>query len=1019
MPSIQGQGPGPLGDEALHRDLCRLLAPESRVRREAAESIDCTAAPARYALRHMLCFDRDAGLRALAAERLGKAGDLAMAPLLHDAAHDPAPRVRAAALHALARLGDPAIAPRCRVLALSGEETLWWVRRAAALTLAAVAGAAAIPDLRAALNDPFWRVRHAAARALIALATVDPALRAAILAPLPDPPGPGAGRAAAEAALRLIADRLSGPSGDPGPGPSPGPAATPPPGQDPAAPAAPLLGIVDPDPAVTTARLLSLSREERRALPAEVLVSLLADPHEPLRTLAVRTIERRSDPRLLRAALRWLEEPHIPQAAATTARMLDCLGAPARALAEELLRDPAQAGPRALCWACRYVSAIPDEEHLALTVPLRADPRPIVRRAAITALARAGLVFYGQRPEMLAAVIALLDDPDEGVREICALTLCDIAAHARLTPEATPPAPPEATPEGVLAALAALRYEEQPAAVRLGLLDVARQGRDLPRLARAAQDPHPLVRAAALRALRQLEQPVEAASPDEPDPWIREARMSPRTAAYALLHDPEPWVRRAALHRLQDHQRLLAEAAADPDPVIRVRLCRRLAPESDEGLRALLRLSRDPVPMVRTAAADPMHRALRKDPTLARRLQALSSSGGGGSGCAGKAVEGDAAAMWLLLAGDRAGLAALLTEARASTGEPAAADPAPEIRLAPPQRAQGRTQGQERGPNLPHGHAPVPPPRRPLGRTGLLVSPLGLSGVHELQQPAIAHALDAGVNLFFWEPGYTHLGRFLRAGRRERERLVIAAGTFHGDPAGIERDLHAALRSLRTDRIDVFLLFWARSAARLGPEAHACLARLKEAGKVRAIGFSTHHRDLAREALQTGLAWDVIMTRHSAAHPGAEAALFPAAQAAGVGVLTFSALCYGRLLRRPAGGPSEAPEAPPTAADCYRYSLSQPGVSACLCAPRRYRELVHDLGVLSRPTLSAAEQEALRAHGRLVHRDDRHFDLLLRKGEDGKAAARAAMLRLLQEFDPDSPESTGEMEDPPSVIPLQ
>lgn len=992
-------------DDSLRHDLCRLLAPESRVRREAAEAIDCTAAPARYALRHMLCFDRDAGLRALAAERLGKAGDLAMAPLLRDATSDPAPRVRAAALHALARLGDPAIAPRCRVLALSGEETLWWVRRAAILTLAAVAGAAALPDLRAALHDPFWRVRHAAARALIALATADPALRAEVLAPLPDPPAPGASRAAAEAALRLIADRLSGSS------PGPDPAATPPPGQD---PSAPLSGILDPDPAVTTARLLALSKEERRALPAEVLVSLLADPHEPLRTLAVRTIERRGDPRLLRAALRWLEEPHIPQAAATTARMLDCLGAPARALAEELLRDPAQAGPRALCWACRYVSAIPDEEHLALTVPLRADPRPIVRRAAIAALARAGLIFYRQQPETLAAVIALLDDPDDGVREICALALCDIATRTR------------SAPGEVLAALAALRYEEQPAAVRLGLLDLARQGRDLPRIARAAQDPHPLVRASALRTLRQLDQPGEPASPDEPDPWIREARMSLQTAAHALLHDPEPWVRRAALHRLlidekgrdralhRDHQILLAEVAADPDPVIRARLCRRLAPETEEGLRALLRLSRDPVPMVRTAAADPMHRALRKDPTLARRLQALTSGSG-----AGRAEEGDAAAMWLLLSGDRAGLAALLLEARASATEtPGAtettgANDAPEVHLVPPQRGRGPHLGAP-------GHAPAPVPGRPLGRTGLLVSPLGLSGVHELQQPALAHALDAGVNLFFWEPGYTNLGRFLRARRRERERLIIAAGTFHGDPAGIERDLHAALRSLRTDRIDVFLLFWVRSAARLGPEAHACLTRLKEAGKVRAIGFSTHHRDLAREALQTGLAWDVIMTRHSAAHPGAEAALFPAAQAAGVGVLTFSALCYGRLLRRPAGGPTEAEtrEGTPTAADCYRYSLSQPGVSACLCAPRRYRELVHDLGVLSRPSLSQAEQEALRAHGRLVHRDDRHFDLLLRKGEDGKAAARAAMLRLLQETDPDSPESTGKMEDPPSVIPL-
>ena len=62
-----------------------------------------------------------------------------------------------------------------------------------------------------------------------------------------------------------------------------------------------------------------------------------------------------------------------------------------------------------------------------------------------------------------------------------------------------------------------------------------------------------------------------------------------------------------------------------------------------------------------------------------------------------------------------------------------------------------------------------------------------------------------------------------------------------------------------------------------------------------------------------------------------------AAMAAGVGVLSFSALCYGRLLRRPPQAPAAL--ATPRAEECYRYSLAQPGVSACLSAPRRPREL--------------------------------------------------------------------------------
>ncbi|HWN69833.1 MAG TPA: aldo/keto reductase, partial [Haliangium sp.] len=191
-------------------------------------------------------------------------------------------------------------------------------------------------------------------------------------------------------------------------------------------------------------------------------------------------------------------------------------------------------------------------------------------------------------------------------------------------------------------------------------------------------------------------------------------------------------------------------------------------------------------------------------------------------------------------------------------------------------------------------------------------------------------------------------------------------------PAAIEADVDMALRRLRTDHLDVFLLFWVRSPARLSEQAFACMQRLKAAGKIRAAGFSTHHRDIACQAV-TAAAWDVVMMRHSAAHPGAEEAFLPLAAARGVGVLTFSALCYGRLLEA-------SPEhAAPSAADCYRYSLSQPGVTACISAPQRYRELVENLAVLEAPVLGQATQDALRAHGRRVHARSRDFNALVRR----------------------------------------
>jgi diketogulonate reductase-like aldo/keto reductase len=268
---------------------------------------------------------------------------------------------------------------------------------------------------------------------------------------------------------------------------------------------------------------------------------------------------------------------------------------------------------------------------------------------------------------------------------------------------------------------------------------------------------------------------------------------------------------------------------------------------------------------------------------------------------------------------------------------------------------------------------PAAVPRRPLGATGLEVSALALSGAYQLPVASLREAHAAGVNLFFWEPRYLTLTRFVREQRCRRAELVLAAGSFGGSPAAVEADLDTALRRLRTDHLDLFLIFWVRSAQRLDDELHARLMALKAAGKVRAIGFSTHHRALAAETIARQ-PWDAIMIRHSAAHPGAEHDLLPIALERHVGVLTFSALCYGQLLRR-----MQPDLEPPSAADCYRYTLSQPGVAACLSAPRRRRELEENLAVLASPLLSAARLDELRAHGALVHAESSRFNTLVRQ----------------------------------------
>ncbi|MCI0464141.1 MAG: HEAT repeat domain-containing protein, partial [Gemmataceae bacterium] len=265
---------------------------------------------------------------------------------------------------------------------------------------------------------------------------------------------------------------------------------------------------------------------------------------------------------------------------------------------------------------------------------------------------------------------------------------------------------------------------------------------------------------------------------------------------------------------------------------------------------------------------------------------------------------------------------------------------------------------------------PAPPHARRIGRSGPVVAPLGISGHYGLPVEGFARACEAGVNLVFWEPNYQTLTEFAaRLSPADRAALHFLAGTFEADGPRVRRDVERALKALKIDRLSIFLIFWVQSWARVAPDVRETLEALQAEGKVESFGLSTHSRPLAVEALESG--WDPVMVRHSAAHPGAEERVLPRVVELGTTVLTFNNTCYGRLLQ-PCG------DVPPTAADCYRYTLAQPGVAACWSAPATLEELEENLQVLREPTLPPERLEQLRAHGQALYQEETTFRKLVR-----------------------------------------
>jgi aryl-alcohol dehydrogenase-like predicted oxidoreductase len=148
-------------------------------------------------------------------------------------------------------------------------------------------------------------------------------------------------------------------------------------------------------------------------------------------------------------------------------------------------------------------------------------------------------------------------------------------------------------------------------------------------------------------------------------------------------------------------------------------------------------------------------------------------------------------------------------------------------------------------------------PWRPLGRTGLQVSAMGLGGYHlgsaQTDQAAneiVAKAVDYGVNFFdnAWEyhDGLSEerLGKALK-GKRDQAVVMTKVCTHGRDKKVAMRMLEESLRRLQTDHLDVWqihevvyendpdLIFTQNGAAE-------ALLAAKQQGKVRFIGFTGH-----------------------------------------------------------------------------------------------------------------------------------------------------------------------------------
>ncbi len=314
---------------------------------------------------------------------------------------------------------------------------------------------------------------------------------------------------------------------------------------------------------------------------------------------------------------------------------------------------------------------------------------------------------------------------------------------------------------------------------------------------------------------------------------------------------------------------------------------------------------------------------------------------------------------------------------------------------------------------------------RPLGNTGILVSPIALGcwpiagltspGTSDADSLATIHAcFDVGINHLDTAYSYGRSGEseelIRRAlGPRRREMVIATKGGLHWDaegrqardasPATLRRQCETSLRRLGTDYVDLLYLHAPDPKVPVG-ESAATLKRLMEEGKTRCVGASNLTLDQLEEfAAACPLA--AFQPPYNMLQRQIEADILPWCREHGVAVMVYwplmKGLLAGRLPRDATFENDSRRKYPMFQGEEYQknldfvevlrriaarsghtvaqlvinWTIHQPGVTAALCGakrPEQIRETAQAAGWRISPEDLAEIDQALAQRGTPVIR---------------------------------------------------
>jgi predicted aldo/keto reductase-like oxidoreductase len=269
---------------------------------------------------------------------------------------------------------------------------------------------------------------------------------------------------------------------------------------------------------------------------------------------------------------------------------------------------------------------------------------------------------------------------------------------------------------------------------------------------------------------------------------------------------------------------------------------------------------------------------------------------------------------------------------------------------------------------------------RMLGRTGMEISDIsfGCSGLDNVA--VVKRALDRGVNYFDTSPDYSRAGseRVLGEGMRgyPRDKLFIVSkfctpsGHLSNDTsvADVMAAVEASLQRIGTDYLDLAHIHACNSIERLmNPNIHEAFDRLKEQGKLRFLGVSSHTPRLEtvmRHAVDSGR-FDVIMVAYNFKNWPDLTNIFHDAKEKGVGVVAMKTLKGAKHTALSDFTPTERES---FAQAAFKWVLSNQDVSGLVISINSFTQIDEYLHASGLP-LEQADTNLLEKYDRLIAKE--------------------------------------------------